>query len=214
MPTASDLISRRFPSGLRVTDRREIGATAGAGNFTMTGNANIAGSTSPVIRRRSKAPVHCERCGRSVRVPRRYVEKSLYGRYSTQLYSTETGPTLCRHCAPRCSSDYIKKNECKVCGRFFYTSDGGRETHTCGPRCRNARFRDTARYRRLPVLATEEIRSEFLSEYYGEDIYHTREYRGRRPVECAGCQVSFTPLRKDTSYCTNACKQRAYRRRQ
>ncbi len=31
--------------------------------------------------------------------------------------------------------------------------------------------------------------------------------------QCAGCQTSFLPRRKDALYCSDACKQRAYRAR-
>jgi hypothetical protein len=39
-----------------------------------------------------------------------------------------------------------------------------------------------------------------------------RQWR-RWPVRCKVCKKSFTPVRKDASTCSNACRQRAYRRR-
>jgi hypothetical protein len=44
-----------------------------------------------------------------------------------------------------------------------------------------------------------------------------RAYNARRrksaPTSCAGCGETFTPKRSDARYCSAACKQRAYRRR-
>jgi hypothetical protein len=41
---------------------------------------------------------------------------------------------------------------------------------------------------------------------------NTRRRRAR-PVECAGCGETFEQTRSDTRYCSNACRQKAYRRR-
>lgn len=57
----------------------------------------------------------------------------------------------------------------------------------------------------------------FCSERCQADFYAARQRerrRGRRaPRPCASCGGGFTPARLDARYCSNACRQREYRRR-
>ena len=97
----------------------------------------------------------------------------------------------------------------RVCRRCRGSMDGRpRQARYCSDRCQRAAF----------VLRRRWQREE--DEYYlhRHKLPHgvvppmpTRD--GRYPRQCKSCGKTFYPWRYGARYCSNACKQKAYRRR-
>lgn len=52
---------------------------------------------------------------------------------------------------------------------------------------------------------------ETLRQWYEEKISGVEPDSAVRKIICKGCGKIFTPRRSDAVYCSNACRQRAYR---
>jgi hypothetical protein len=77
-------------------------------------------------------------------------------------------------------------------------------------------------YHLLPDFYCDKCRERWKADRRKEldrENARRRELRARRrawtqPVSCARCEETFVPTRSDSRYCSNACRQRAYRQRQ
>lgn len=79
----------------------------------------------------------------------------------------------------------VRRIICKGCGRVFYTQIPTKK-YCYYHRCGNRGYQKELKQRRLEK---------------------------RKDLVCKGCGKTFTPKRVDASYCSNACRQRAYRQR-
>ena len=82
----------------------------------------------------------------------------------------------------------IAKGTCTYCGRSFYQwkkTGSGRVTKYCSARCRNDSY-----------MARRKARHDLLLN-----------------KSCSVCGSEFTAKKTDALYCSNACKQKAYRMR-
>jgi hypothetical protein len=77
----------------------------------------------------------------------------------------------------------VRKIFCKGCGREFYTRIASKKYCYYGL-CGNRGYQKELKQRRLEQ---------------------------RKEKTCKGCGKTFTPKRSDAVYCSNACRQRAYR---
>ena len=79
----------------------------------------------------------------------------------------------------------VRKAHCKSCGNVFYT----------------------------------QVRSKIYCDYQTCGVYAFRRMKrqerenARADTECLTCGALFTPKRADARYCSNACRQKAYRDR-
>ena len=137
---------------------------------------------------------HCAKCGDSFEQGQPVVwqwpsydgPNSVWAGYDRRTLHIET-------CIkPRCSEDLIKRcniHTCSVCGRTVYTA--AKFKGVCSERCRNTKAKRLQRD--IKKLATA---------LYSGDIH-----------KCAVCSTQFTPKRTDSRYCSNKCRQKAYRQR-
>jgi hypothetical protein len=65
------------------------------------------------------------------------------------------------------------------------------------------------------IKASDRERREARRARYNERQRELRKWRKslKRPKACAACEQSFKPERKDSKFCSQACRQRAYRQR-
>jgi hypothetical protein len=98
------------------------------------------------------------------------------------------GAPACEPCAERAlysSHRYRLSAPCRGCGRPLYQLQGSFRRLECSHRCRTVAYN---RRRRAAAAA-------------------------KREVLCVTCGQPFTPPRASSRYCSNACRQRAYRQR-
>lgn len=84
---------------------------------------------------------------------------------------------------------------------------GPRPCHGCGRDVTDVHLPHWVRWRQRPVCSRRCVTRYQLAE---------RKAARPRPASpvCAGCGETFTPPRADGRYCSPACRQRAYRKRQ
>jgi hypothetical protein len=118
--------------------------------------------------------------------------------------------------------------KCASCGRALRSGDvaaiGSHRLAVCS-RCATSHFEwfreyDPASYREceagcglLIATAWWKRRERCCSDRCRENLAKVRRRVSRTERECEVCGTRFTPTRKDGIYCTNACRQRAYRDR-
>jgi len=102
---------------------------------------------------------------------------------------SRTVAPICERCGSSCHIEFRGPQPCENCGRSVHQEYNRRfYRHTfCCEVCVRAFFATAARLRRA-------------------------EERDPRP--CAQCGETFEPTRKDARFCSGACKQLAYRKRQ
>ena len=109
------------------------------------------------------------------------------------------------------SSHAIQAKRCRECGASL--PPGGRKTlKFCSDTCRQkAHRRDLAvtdlEGERLPGPDTRVS----VTAVQADRGFQDPEKRNTHPARCAGCRREFQPTRKDTKFCSSACKQRAHR---
>jgi len=77
----------------------------------------------------------------------------------------------------------VRKIICKGCGRDFYTQI------------------ETKKYCLYSLCGNRGYQKELKQ----------RRQEARKDVVCPVCEKTFTPKRSDAKYCSNACRQKAYR---
>ncbi len=105
-----------------------------------------------------------------------------------------TGNTLCIPCA-----------NARFRGYFPWQGQGGLPMRAYHHRCRRCR---------RPFYGA--LMRRYCSELCGEATRNARRdrTRDRTARSCEDCGDRFTPPRSDGQYCSSACRQRAYRKRQ
>jgi hypothetical protein len=143
-----------------------------------------------------KARERCEECNRDIRDATVWRVRVRRGRSSRPLRE------LCEDCGRRCVEENRygvfaqvgREEPCEVCGRPVVNT---------GNHCNYWRsYRTYCSYRCAKRAEVERARERRRAE---------RERCG--DSTCADCGEQFTPRRLDSTYCSNACRQRAYRRR-
>jgi predicted nucleic acid-binding Zn ribbon protein len=163
--------------------------------------------SAPVRYRTGPPPVTCAICGRELPPSDLFVVLRLRWQHGkrdpeTRRYEWQVDPgdTICCDCA-NANPDLIPwvgygvtgtrpdyTHTCGNCGRSFY---GAKQRRWCSDACGEA-IRQGRR---------------------AAGRYIAREARTSRPQACAVCGETFTPSRSDARFCSNACRQDAYRKR-
>lgn len=130
---------------------------------------------------------------------------------ATGASRNEPPPVVCDKCGNpigdtlyRCPRPY--RSRCERCGLAWVFSLGRHPTYQCGG-CR----RSMVCYSREPWAihyCSDACRSTAINA-------HARERRAadREPLDCLVCHERVDAGRRDTRYCSSACRQKAYRAR-
>jgi hypothetical protein len=93
------------------------------------------------------------------------------------------------------------KQTCKGCGRQMFA-----------PRRGYRRYRDH-RGNTVHVRTNHVVTAEVCSNRCAQRVRRRLKRAARDKVNCTECGKSFQPKRSDTQFCSNACRQKAYRQR-
>jgi hypothetical protein len=118
---------------------------------------------------------------------------------------------------PSAADRPVKKRPCQQCGGDMpaYHSDGRRvrtSARFCSESCRQRYAFVRAKQPPQPALAEGQISVSRNEGTRGVGGSASRNAESQpAPRRCEGCRHQFQPTRKDTKFCSAACKQRAYR---
>ena len=140
---------------------------------------------------RRLAALHGDRCGGCSRAIEPGDPVTLSGRLvRLNVYRwREHQYPICRECTPRLTKHMIVYHNwvtraCEGCGREVWLA-----------------WRRNRRYTSCSQRCTDMIRNKVRRKHHW-------------PTSCGICDRTFTPRRTDSQYCSNTCRQKAYRQRE
>jgi endogenous inhibitor of DNA gyrase (YacG/DUF329 family) len=130
---------------------------------------------------------HCAQCERPIDVSEPVWRKSLHTGYGFFGGRCSTIAPCCEQCTPpEYQNEYLGPTPCEGCSRPVYA--------------------EVDRRRRRRVFCSDKCKGQVQAR-------EAREMRRLDPIPCETCGEVFEPSRSDARFCSDACRQIAYRPR-